>query len=402
MLQELEATTLSHYRLIQPLAHGGMSVVYKAEDIDTQHVVAIKIVHRRNVEYYKRFRREVKILSQLKHPHILPVLESGECDSCFYMVMPYIAEGTLKQQLERRRLTSYEVHEIVMQLASALHSLHSLGIVHGDVKSSNILLDGNVHCFLADFGLAHHDSNSDETSQFMRLQGTPDYMAPELISQSSSFASDLYALGVVLYHMLTGQLPFKSSTAIGLYWRHRHEQPAPPSTYNAALSYAIDSVVLRALAKEPTKRFSSMQEFAQAYHVALCKHSAFSTSARIPVGTPVVVTVLGICILSSLMGFSFSYLTDHVGSMPALAHSAKVPAHVSSTPVTPPQQAHHTLLTVTLPAQRLLSAPSLLVSQKQDNVSKKSPTTTKAGGGQKHKKKRHKGKVTTNVATITF
>ena len=360
MIQELEDTTLSHYRLQCLLAQGGMSLVYKAEDIHTGHTVAIKLVHQSNHEYYRNFQREVQTLARLTHAHVLPVFEYGEQDAWFYMVMPYIAYGTLKQHLAQGPLSTHEAGRILVQLANALYSVHERGIAHGDIKTSNILLHDGEHVYLADFGLAQSMQETSDTVHSHILQGTPEYMAPELTTRGVTPASDIYALGVVLYQMLTGLLPFRSSTSIGLYWKHLHEQPVAPSFYNPLLSHAIDKVVLRALAKTPVERFQTTLEFAHAYQASLQKRSMPSfPSFKMHMGVPAVAAVLFLCVLPSLLGFSFSYLTSHA-QVSTPIHVSKSVAHVSTASPVPPQ--HIPSSTTTPPL--LQPPPRVLMSQR--------------------------------------
>jgi len=362
MIQELEDTTFSHYRLHQLLAYGGMSIVYKAQDIHTGHVVAIKLVHQDNHEYYKYFQREVQTLATLTHNHVLPVFEYGEHDSWFYMVMPYIANGTLKHLLTQGLLPTHEAGKILTQLADALSAVHARGIAHGDIKPSNILLHEGEHVYLADFGLAQYIQGTSDAAHTHILQGTPEYMAPELTTHVATPASDIYALGVVLYQMLTGLLPFRSSTSIGLYWKHLHEQAVAPSFYNPLLSHATDKVVLRALAKNPAERFQTTLEFAQAYQASLQKRSMPSLSSfRIHVGTPAVAAVLLLCIMPSLLGFSFSYLTSEART-PTHMHVSETLMRVSTVPV-PHVSPHHVPAPTTTPPP-LQSSPRALMSQR--------------------------------------
>ena len=332
MILELEDVALSHYRLQRLLTRGGMSIVYRAEDTQTSRTVAIKLVHKSNSEYYKHFQCEVQTLASLTHNHILPVVEYGEHGSWFYMVMPYIAYGTLKQHLIQGQLSTQETGRILTQLAEALSIAHTHGIVHGDIKPSNILLHDGKHVYLADFGLARHIQEN--TAHIHVLQGTPEYMAPELTTQSTTPSSDIYALGIVLYQMLTGRLPFKSSTPIGLYWKHLREQPVAPSFYNPLLSSATDEVVLRALAKHPAQRFQKPLELAHAYQASLQKR--FVPSFRIHIGGPAVAAVLLLCILPSLLGFSFSYLSSHAQTPTRISVSESL-VHTNMQPV-PPQR----------------------------------------------------------------
>ena len=388
MIQELEDTALSHYRLRQLLAQGGMSIVYKAEDTHTGHTVAIKLVHQDNSEYYKNFQREVQTLAGLTHTHVLPVFEYGEHDSWFYMVMPYIAYGTLKQHLKQGLLSTYEAGRILVQLADALYSVHERGIAHGDIKPSNILLHDGEHVYLADFGLAQYMQETSDTSHTHIVQGTPEYMAPELTTQVATPASDIYALGVVLYQMLTGLLPFRSSTAIGLYWKHLREQPVAPSFYNPLLSHATDKVVLRALAKNPAERFQTTREFAYAYQASLQKHSLPSLPAfRMHIGGPAVAAVLLLCVMPSLLGFSFSYLTSHA-QVTTHVHVSKSLVHTSTALTRPVPPQHVPSSTMTPPL--LESPPRMLMSQRV--VKPVAPPTSNDGDKDDSPKPRHTSK----------
>ena len=357
MIHELEYTTLSHYRLRQILARGGMSIVYIAEDTRTNLTVAIKLVHKSNEVYYSHFQREVQTLVRLVHASILPVLEYGEHDSWFYMVMPYIAYGTLKQHLTKGVLSTQEAGSILWQLTAALATTHQRGIAHGDIKPSNILLHEGKYVYLADFGLARHVQEESEVAS-ISAQGTPEYMAPELTTQLATPASDIYALGVVLYQMLTGHLPFKSSTPIGLYWKHLHEQAIAPSFYNPRLSRATDRVVLRALAKNPAQRFSTTLEFAHAYSASLKKSVP---SFKMHMGTPAVAAVMMLCILPTLLGFSFSYFTSHA-SPPARGNASELVAPTDAALAQP--VAPHSIASSTSTPPFLHSAPKVLMTQR--------------------------------------
>jgi serine/threonine protein kinase len=390
MIQAFEDTTLSHYHLLQLLSHGGMSSVYKAEDTQTGHMVAVKLVHESNTEHYIHFQREVQTMASLTHNHVLPVLEYGEHDSWFYMVMPYIADGTLKQHLTQGPLPTYEAGRLLAQIADALHTLHESGITHGDIKPSNILLHNGTHCYLADFGLSQSIQETSDAT--LVLQGTPEYMAPELTQHAATPASDIYALGVVLYHMLTGLLPFRSSTAIGLYWRHLHEQPVAPSFYNPLISHATDRVVLRALAKDPAERFQTPLEFVQAYQASLRKRSV--PSFKMHIGTPAVAAVLFLCVMPSLLGFSFSYLTSHAQT-PIRLHVSERLVHTSTTSPVPPQ--HIASSTPTPPLLQPL--PRILMTQRV--VKPVAPTSTSNNGDKDDQPKpKHLSKDIVNALSV--
>src|SRR5438105_3175864 len=251
-MQDLEEKRLAHYTIQRRLARGGMSQVYLAFDEHTQHNVAIKVVHCSEDDYFVRFQREVKTLSTLSHEHILPIIESGVHGSWHYCVMPYIERGTLRERLAKGPLTREEAGSILEQIASALQFAHDHGILHRDIKPSNILLKDERLIYLADFGLAKNIQETSTTiTQAGCLIGTPEYMAPELTEEPATTSSDIYAVGILLYQMLTGRVPFKGGTPLSIYWKHIKEQPIPPSLLNPAISYPVEQVILHALEKNP-------------------------------------------------------------------------------------------------------------------------------------------------------
>jgi serine/threonine protein kinase len=266
---ELKEKTLAHYTIQRRLALGGMSQVFLANDELNQRSVAIKVVNCSEEEYVVRFQREVKTLCALKHPHILPVLEYGEHGSWYYCVMPYIEHGTLRERLNTHAFTQEEAGAILEQIASALQFAHEQGILHRDIKPSNILLKDEKHVYLADFGLAKDISESTSLTQTGCLIGTPEYMAPELSEGPADTSSDIYAVGILLYQMLTGCLPFKGNSPMSTYLKHIQEQPRPPSQLNPDIAYPVEQVILRAIEKDPEQRYPTVQALAEAYAQAL-------------------------------------------------------------------------------------------------------------------------------------
>lgn len=267
-MQEREETIGGRYRLQRYLGQGSMSMVYLATDEHMHRNVAVKLVSSYG-EYGKRFQREVKSLSLLRHSHILPILDHGEYDSWYYLVMPYIEYGTLHDRLTKGLLAPEEVGDILVQLADALQHMHNHGIIHRDIKPSNILLHEGRYVYLADFGLARLIVEDERITQIGLLMGTPEYIAPELMDGLLSASSDIYALGVLLYQMLTGRLPFRGSTIYEICWKHVQEQPVPLSLLNPAIPHPIEQVILCALEKDPRHRFASARAISQAYLRAL-------------------------------------------------------------------------------------------------------------------------------------
>ena len=265
------------YRLLKHLRRGGMSEVFLAFDEQTQQQVAIKIVTSSDPDCIQRLQREVRILRKLSHQHILPLLDNGISDSHYYLVMPYMQRGNLRERLARGKMTQEEAGVILHQLLDALGYAHEQGIIHRDIKPSNILLDTTDanHIYLADFGIAKILEERSDITQAGYLVGTPEYMAPELAETPESVSSDMYAAGVLLYQMLAGQLPFSGANALATYWKQIKEQPTPPSRLNPEISYAIEQVILCALNKDPRQRFPDARALSLAYANALSGVSQF-------------------------------------------------------------------------------------------------------------------------------
>jgi serine/threonine protein kinase len=261
----LEGVKLGRYRLNQRLGEGGMSEVYLAHDELMHRDIAIKVMSSSNVEYIERFQREAEAVGNLHHNHILPAFDYGQQNPWHYLVMPYIEHGSLSDLLDEGPLTLEHAGEMLSQIASALQCAHDHGILHRDIKPSNILLSDDHYAYLADFGLAKPMDGRDNVTHTGVLMGTPEYMAPELADGHASISSDLYALGILLYQMVTGQLPFTGDTPLAVYMRQMHELPAPPSRLNPAISPDIDRIILCALDKDPRRRYQTPDDLAQAY-----------------------------------------------------------------------------------------------------------------------------------------
>lgn len=283
---EFQEPISGHYRLQQCLHRGSMSDVYLAYDELLQREVAIKLVSNDRPESRQRLQNEIQTLSKLSHDHILTIMDHGEYGAYYYLVMPYLTQGTLRERIARGRLTEEEAGNILAQVTSALQFAHDHGIVHRDIKPSNILLDGvtDQHVYLTDFGLAKGIDQGSDLTQTGFLIGTPEYMAPELIDKPESVSSDIYALGVLLYHMLTGRVPFSGSSPLGVYWKHMRELPVSPSHLNPAITAPVEQVIMQALNKDPRRRFPSAQALAQAYMNALQASNRYAV-AHLPVQT---------------------------------------------------------------------------------------------------------------------
>lgn len=269
------------YRLTGILGNGGTSTVYRAERIsDPREESAIKVLREYPVvadshaNFRSRFYREAETASSLRHDHILPVLDYGEWQELPYMVMPLATGGTLGTLVAqfRSRFLLADAATYATQLASALDYAHQHGIVHRDVKPANALLNGQGNLLLADFGIARLYEHSAHESQTTTLTydgeviGTPYYMAPEqLQGLRVGPAADIYALGVVLYLLVTGRLPFEGETPLAVGMAHLNETPLSPQLLRMDLPLPAATAILAALSKEPTRRFESAGSLAQAF-----------------------------------------------------------------------------------------------------------------------------------------
>ncbi len=273
-MMELDTILLNRYHIQRRLAWGGMSEVYLACDEQMQRSVAIKMVNSSDDEHYERFQREIATVKTLSHEHILAIYDYGRYGSWYYCAMPYVNNGTLSKRLAQGPLSQEEAGSIFMQIAGALQFAHERGILHRDIKPSNILLREDNFAYLADFGLAKKTDHESSITQAGCLIGTPEYMAPELAEKSADQSSDIYALGIVLYQMLTGQVPFKGASPLATFWKHIQEFPTPPSQLNPTIMQPVEEVVMRALEKNPRHRFPSVKAMASTFEQALAATKA--------------------------------------------------------------------------------------------------------------------------------
>lgn len=290
---DIDNTIINRYRITQRFTRGGMAEIYLAEDTQTGQTVAVKVVRNSNADFFERFRREVKIIAELNHLHILPALDYGEHGEWCYMVTPYVEFGTLSILLTRNGpLTPEHAGELLGQLASALDFAHDHGVVHRDIKPSNILMRDKNFAYLADFGLVKSVGAAHSLTQSGFLVGTPEYMAPELVEWPATPASDTYALGIVLYQLLTGHVPFRGDSPVSIVWKHLQNLPEPPSKFNAAIPYPIEQVILNALEKDPRKRFQKPSDLYHAYQRALGVEKEPTSSQLVTAPAPVQVEII--------------------------------------------------------------------------------------------------------------
>ena len=295
--QHLIGQEIGSYILEKLLGYGGSSAVFLAQSRTPDEKVAVKVFLPRSTmdkqmqkNFYTRFLREAQAASELDHPNILPIYSYGEHHGLPYIVMPYMAGGTLAEYVSRHDpLSLSEAQHYLEQISSALDYAHEHRCVHCDVKPANILLDGAGHAMLSDFGIVRLMQPEDTTvQQSMKsaetLMGTPDYISPEqALGEPLDGRSDVYSLGVTLFFFLIGSPPFKAESSIAMALMHVHETPPAPGTLRADVSPHIDKVVAKALSKWPEERFQTAGEFSAAFAEAVAdadQHALSESSAK--------------------------------------------------------------------------------------------------------------------------
>jgi eukaryotic-like serine/threonine-protein kinase len=254
------------YELQEVVGTGGMSTVYRAVDTLLERNVALKILHPHygdDAEYVERFRREARSVAQLSHPNIVTVIDRGESDGQQYIVFEYVDGESLKQLVDRTGpLPARRAIELVLQVAEALAFAHNTGLVHRDVKPQNVLVTEDGEAKVTDFGIARSLDVEHGVTQTGTVLGTSNYLSPEQArGQTVTAATDVYSLGVVLYELLTGEVPFPGETFVAVAMKHINEEPPSVLDRRPDVPIRLAAVIDRALAKEPEQRFPTMQAF---------------------------------------------------------------------------------------------------------------------------------------------
>lgn len=280
---------LGSYQIIQPLGQGGMATVYKAYHAAMDRYVALKVLSHQfsqSAEFLGRFRHEARLLAKLEHAHILPVHDFGESEGIPYLVMRFLDAGTLKDRLAAGPLDFSEIDRIFTQLAEALAYAHEMGVIHRDIKPSNAMLDRHGSIFLTDFGIAKLIEGSPQFTMTGAITGTPAYMSPEQAQgEKIDQRSDIYSLGIVLYEMVTGKVPFEAETPLAIIIKQIQEPLPPISSIKPDIHPTLEAVLLKALTKNPADRFASVDDFLAAWKraIAAAEQAQPSTPAPSPV-----------------------------------------------------------------------------------------------------------------------
>ncbi|MDQ2996533.1 MAG: protein kinase, partial [Chloroflexota bacterium] len=261
-MTELENIQLGQYKLLEAIGHGGMSTVYKAYQESLDRYVAVKVLmSNRDPQFAARFKREARAIAALQHHNILPIYDSGEHNGLLYFVMQYVDTGVTLHDRLGQPIAPTEVLRLIGHVLSALEYAHTRGIIHRDIKPANILMPSPSWALLADFGIAKLLNDSQHLTMTGFIIGTAAYMAPEQAAGKPIDArTDLYSLGVVLYEMLTGRVPFDAETPMAMLTMHVYEPPPQPRVLNPDLSPLLEALLLRALEKDPNRRYQTAAE----------------------------------------------------------------------------------------------------------------------------------------------
>lgn len=278
------------FRLEERIGRGGMATVYRAYQASMNRNVALKLIpygeDAENEEFRRRFNQEAEVIISLEHIHILPIYDYGITGGVAYLAMRLLNGGSLNDLLADGPLPLARAADIFGQVARGLAYAHSKGIIHRDLKPSNILLDDTGNAYLTDFGLAKWVESPAALTKTGNIVGTPAYMSPEqLRGEPIDHRADIYSMGIILYHMVTGRAPFASTSSdvVSVIYQHLESIPTTPSDHNPEVPPSVDAVVLRALQKDPDLRYSSVKQMADELDTALGRRHSTSSYPAAPV-----------------------------------------------------------------------------------------------------------------------
>ena len=270
MTTNLVGQTLGEYQLTQLIGEGGMATVYKAYQISLKRDVAVKVLYYQEDNSLVRFQREAKAIASLRHRNILIIYEYGEQDNHPYIAMEYVEGGTLEDRLNGEPMNWEQVINLAIPIADALQYAHSHGIIHRDIKPSNILMPQEDWPVLADFGLVKRSDEEQGLTMTGTFLGTPSYIAPEQARDVEvDYRADMYSLGVIMFEMVTGELPFDFENPNKILLAHVMDEPPRPSELNPDCPPALESIILRTLEKASEDRYADMQAMVKDLRAAL-------------------------------------------------------------------------------------------------------------------------------------
>jgi beta-lactam-binding protein with PASTA domain/predicted Ser/Thr protein kinase len=290
MTERLASETIvdGRYRVLRRIGSGGMADVYCAEDLQLGRQIALKVLHGRfaaDDEFVERFRREASSAAGLQHQHVVSVYDRGEWDGTYYIAMEFLSGRSLKSIIQQEApLEPERAIDLTVQVLRAARFAHRRGVIHRDLKPHNVIVDEEGRAKVTDFGIAR--AGASDMTQTGSIMGTAQYLSPEQAQgHAVSERSDLYSIGIILYELLTGRVPFEGESAVTIALKQVNERPVPPSTFNAAVTPALESVVMRAMEKDPARRFPDADAF-----IAALEHARAALPAEmaaVPAGSTV-------------------------------------------------------------------------------------------------------------------
>ncbi|GAB1469145.1 hypothetical protein MASR2M66_00210 [Chloroflexota bacterium] len=261
------------YQVMEQLGQGGMATVYKAYHAALDRYVALKVLHQafnEDSSFIVRFQREARVVARLEHPNIVPVYDYAEHEGRPYLVMKYIEGDTLKARMNSGALSAAEIEQVVESVGAALGHAHRQGVLHRDIKPSNVLISKDNVMYLADFGLARIAQDGESTLSSDSIMGTPQYISPEQAMGNKELdgKTDIYSLGVMLYEMVVGQVPFNADTPFSIIHDHIYTPLPLPRSINPRVPEAVERVLLKALAKNSLDRYETVEDLVTAFKSA--------------------------------------------------------------------------------------------------------------------------------------
>jgi hypothetical protein len=269
-----EGDEFAGYRIERRLGRGGMGILYLAVEPGLDRRVALKLIAPEAAAdevFARRFAEESRIAASIEHPNVVPIYAAGEHDGVPYIAMRYVSGSDLSRRIAREgKLEPATAAALIAQVGNGLDAIHAAGLVHRDVKPANVLLSGSDHAYITDFGVARNVATESGLTQTGRFVGTLDYVAPEQISGATVDARvDVYALGCLLFKLLTGEVPYPREGEAARLYAHLNDPPPAPSLYSPAVPIALDDVVIRAMSKAPEDRYPSAGDLGRAAEAAL-------------------------------------------------------------------------------------------------------------------------------------
>ena len=283
------ATALEgRYQVLAELGRGGMGIVYQAYDKQLKEQVAIKLLSpllSTDNEALERLTREVSLARRVTHPNVIRIHDIGEVNGLYYVSMEYFGGTNLKEHLKRSGpLSLLGAYQILSQMCSGLEAAHSQGVIHRDLKSQNVMVGPSGQIKIIDFGLARSIHLEGMTATGL-IMGTPEYMSPEQVSgKHADERADIYALGVILFEMLTGRVPFTGESAIAVGFQQLKDPPPSPRSINPQIPEEVEKIILKALEKNPIHRYRNVDELRKDFEAALPRFAAAAIVAEAPSG----------------------------------------------------------------------------------------------------------------------